>query len=225
MYFLSECPFRTKFFDRALIEARIARVKQQIETKKKAKFAAQQKEVCYNQTIQHHQLLQKILANALEEHDHHLPIETRPSLTGKHDLTQLLATTPDLVFKKIELLIQQRIDSDQPFNSQELEHIHQLIVRLPRDQVEQFVSNALQQLKNEVQTIQKLDREKQPYVFQQHIEDQQNVIEYHSTQKQRAEQLTKKKDQLELQTREAEVRLVRRVRELYADRAVQSALV
>jgi hypothetical protein len=179
-----------------------------------------QKSSQYNQLIRQHKLLQKLLR---EETPKNTPIETRPSFTGKHDLTQLLATTPDLVCKKIELLIQQRISTQDALNLQELEHINHLIARLPMDQVDQFVSSLLQQLKSETKTIQLPD--KQYYEFRQNIEDQQKVIEYHSNQKQRANDLKQKKDQLELETREAEIRLVRRVRELYADRAVQSALM
>jgi hypothetical protein len=218
---LSKCPFSTEFFF-CNLESRISHIKQQIETKKKAKTNLKQKEIQYNQAIRHHKLLQKLLTKEIPGLSNTTYVETRAGSTGKHDLTQLLATTPDLVCKKIEILIQQRLDSDESLNAQHFQHIHHLIARLPTNQVNEFVSSFSEQLKHELHTIPVPEEQ---YEFQQNIEDQQEAIEHISSQKQRAKELTKRKDQLELETREAEIRLVRRVRELYADPAVQSALV
>lgn len=197
------------------VESQIAQVQAQIDARKSSIHDIKRKQTQYKSTKQK-QLHSEPISNELKV--------TSPSVmtSGRRDLTQLLPTTPEMICKKLELYIKRQFEKQQLINATEISQIKQLINRLPekhdKRQSNQMVDLLLCQVKD-----MSIEKEKYDYKVLE-TQEYKEIEEYESTQRVKINQLSKRKEDLEIETRDAETNLIRRIRELYADPVVQSGV-
>jgi hypothetical protein len=153
-------------------------------------------------------------------------VPARPiPMTGKRDLSKLLSTTPEMICSKLEELIQSQHALGRVPTLTDLSQITQMIARLPDSQNMQQFGNLTPHLLTD---LQKFKANSQSYNNSGHHdidrEKEQYILDYHAHRNAKVEELNKRKGQLELECRNAEESLTRRVKELHADPLVQSAL-
>lgn len=153
----------------------------------------------------------------------HKPDASNPSilLGRRRDLIQLLPTTPDMICKKLEFYIKRQFEMQKFISEAEIKQIKHLIDRLPekhdKQHTHQMVNALLQQVNNM--------RQPENHVFQiLETKEYEDIQANASKQKQEIEQLTERKDELELKIRESESALIQRIREVHVDPVVQSAV-
>lgn len=197
------------------VESQIAQVRTQIDTRKSSIHNIKRKQIQYKRTKQK-QLHIEPISNELKV------TSSSVMVSGRRDLTQLLPTTPEMICKKLELYIKRQFEKQQFINATEISQIKQLINRLPekhdKRQSNQMVDLLLCQVKD-----MGVKKEKYDYKVLE-TQEYKEIEKYESTQKIKIQQLSKRKEDLEIETRDAETNLIRRIRELHADPAVQSAI-
>lgn len=197
------------------VESEIAHTRAQIQVKKNSTDALRRKQAQYR-SIQPIQPQKQPLSRKSDV--------SSPSilLRRRRDLTQLLPTTPDMVCKKLEFYIKRQFELQKFISETEIDQIKHLIDRLPekhdKQQTFQMVNALLQQVK---QMREPMRRDFQVLETKEY----KDIESFASKQKEKIEQLIKRRDELELKIKESETSLIQRVRELYTDPVVQSAVV
>ncbi|KAI8979825.1 hypothetical protein BDF20DRAFT_534905 [Mycotypha africana] len=219
------------------LELQICYVQKQLDQKRKSILQNRQKEDYFDKLCHHHayyqQQLTKLLSSA--EKNNQESINNRPTTPtgGKRDLAEILGTTPDVFSKKIEQIIEQQLKSKQMASERELLQIQQLLDRLPRND-STIVSTFNRVLKRLIAEMEGLkvndDNYITPRVNKEITSEQQTITErdktmYQLEHRKKMNALLNKKEKLESEARTVERQLIRRVRELHSDPAVQSALV
>ncbi|CAO0794855.1 unnamed protein product [Mucor circinelloides] len=212
-----ECKKRNeqKIIDLKSLESEIAHTRAQIELKKNSTDALRRKQAQYR-SIQPIQPQKQPLSRKSDV--------SSPSilLRRRRDLTQLLPTTPDMVCKKLEFYIKRQFKLQKFISETEIDQIKHLIDRLPekhdKQQTYQMVNALLQQVK---QMREPMRRDFQVLETKEY----KDIESFASKQKEKIEQLIKRRDELESKIKESETNLIQRVRELYTDPVVQSAVV
>ncbi|KAI9486334.1 MAG: hypothetical protein EXX96DRAFT_548688 [Benjaminiella poitrasii] len=208
------------------LESRISKIQQQIKNKKKTLSGIKEKESQYNRQLREHQRkYQKETENEETVLDHDFSEEPEYSI-GKRDLLQMVPTTPEIILKKTMSLIEQQYNEQEPISSENTTQIKVLLDRLPKEQNE-FWNGYIEQWIREAGKITVLEKdgiENKFYNFDQQ-QQRQKILRHYSKQIETIQELLKRKTQLELETREAEMNIVRRIKELHSDPNVQSALI
>ncbi|CEP13764.1 hypothetical protein [Parasitella parasitica] len=192
----------------------------QIEQKQIAVKEVKRKQSCYQSIKQaqshNQQQQQELLVDELH------PKSPLTLISGRRDLTQLLPTTPEMICKKLELYIKRQYERQAFINEKEILQVRQLINRLPekhdKQQAHQMVDALLRQLQNV-----SVDKAKYEYKIRDTAEYKE-IERYEMAQRAKIRELLQRKDDLERETKDAETNLIRRIRELYADPVVQSAI-
>ncbi|OAD09032.1 hypothetical protein MUCCIDRAFT_159197 [Mucor lusitanicus CBS 277.49] len=126
-----------------------------------------------------------------------------------------------MICKKLEFYIKRQFEMQKFISEAEIKQIKHLIDRLPekhdKQHTHQMVNALLQQVNNM--------RQPENHVFQiLETKEYEDIQANASKQKQEIEQLTERKDELELKIRESESALIQRIREVHVDPVVQSAV-
>lgn len=195
-----------------LVESRILDIQNEIKSKQTSVDQLKQTTRQYNLLIKSNVEFQKSASYIITE-----PKAQRPSTSsGRRDLTQLVATTPEKICRKIESLIEK-----QAFTNQDLAQIKNLIEHLPNKHDKQQFITMVEGLKSKAETI---DIDTTKYKTE-NIKDSlsyQSVLDYLEDQRLRIKELTKRKDDLQIKTSIAEQQLIQRVRQLYKEPEIQS---
>lgn len=142
---------------------------------------------------------------------------------GRHDLTQLIAITPEKICKKIEALLLKQAEQNQAISEDELVQIKNLIERLSdKHDIQQFTL-LVEGIQSKLETID-IDPTKYETENVKSSLKYQSLLDYLGDQNQRIEELTTRKNELQLQTEKAESYLIKRIRQLYQDHELQSML-
>ncbi|KAI9360256.1 hypothetical protein BD770DRAFT_442224 [Pilaira anomala] len=209
----NECKIRSEKQLLAIrkLESEIAKANQLILEKRKWKLAIKEKNA---------------LCRKLTEQQNAYPIEkfkskqwTKPVIGGKRDLGLLLAITPEKICKGIEYLLRSRTFFHLSFDGEQLDNIRQSIKKLNDPYNPEHPDKLLQEL------IASLPRITQVSENDTIDHEKERVLsEFYLHRKSKVADLKAKKQELEKRCKHSETTLLHRIRELYHDREVQSAL-
>lgn len=148
-------------------------------------------------------------------------------VNGRRDLSKLLAATPEQICNKLEQLIISQKNSGQAPSSDELSNMQQWISRLTNPTDKEEYNNFIQHLMKDLEKVQ--DNHVQKYINTRVDDDvsrdkQVIIREYHAHRINKIQQLSTRREQLDVDCKQVEVALSSRVKELHADPQIQSAL-
>lgn len=196
------------------VESRLRHTRAQIEAKKNSVDALRQKQTQYRRAPP---------TPTQKQPTSNRSDAASPSLLHRRrrDLTQLLPTTPDMICKKLEFYIKRQFETQKFISGAEVSQVKQLIDRLPEKHDKQQTHRMANALLHQVRQM----RKPQACVFRiLETAEYKDIEAFTSKQKQVIEQLTERKDTLELNIREAESALIQRIRQVHVDPVVQSAV-
>lgn len=196
------------------VESRLRHTRAQIEAKKNSVEALRQRQAQYRSAPP---------TPSQKQPPSNRSDAASPSMLHRRrrDLTQLLPTTPDMICKKLEFYIKRQFEMQKFISGAEISQIKQLIDRLPEKHDKQQTHRMANALLHQVKQLRK------PQACTFHIletTEYKDIETFASKQKQDIKQLTERKDELELNMREAESALIQRIRQVHVDPVVQSAV-
>ncbi|KAI7907047.1 uncharacterized protein BX663DRAFT_494642 [Cokeromyces recurvatus] len=178
------------------IESQIAKVQHQIDSKRKSILRIKETESYYGKLLHEHKIKYQKKTINKEITSDLATVEEPVFYTGKRDLLQVLSATPEVILKKIIALIEQQYSTQNLASSEEITQIKILLDRLS-DEHSTFWNKYIDEWIKEMKEVTVIDKD----------------------------EIKNMKKELELETREAEMNIVRRIKELHSDPNVQAALI
>lgn len=199
-------------------------MRQQVEEKRESNIRLKRQHELIKQMTLQQANYQKLIFDKQQQQQEQ-PTVPLP-ITGKRELTQLLALTPEKICAKLEDLLRNQTFPVDISTSSELALIRKMMDRLPdptnKDQYDGIIRQLLQELEK-LKAAAAAARTEDVYDIDSN-EKIKSIMEYLNYRKRKVKELSSRNDQLAAECQETEKLLAQRVESLHNDPAIQHAL-
>lgn len=213
---------RIKVVFYSYVETHIVKARQQVEEKRKFNTQLKRRHQLIKQmTLQQANYQKLVFDKQKDQPELKVPLP----VTGRRELTQLLALTPEKICTKLEDLLRNQTSKVDILTSSELAQIRKLMDRLPDPSNKDQYDVIIRKLLEEIEKLKHIPQARVENVYDMNNNEKiQSIMEYLKYRKRKVKELSTRNDQLVLECQEAEKLLAQRVESLQNDPSVQHAL-
>lgn len=201
-------------------------MRQQVEEKRESNIRLKRQHELIKQMTLQQANYQKLVFDKQQQQDQPAEHKVVPlPITGKRELTQLLALTPEKICTKLEDLLRNHTSKVDMLTSSELAPIRKLMDRLPDPTNKDQYDSIMRQLLGELEKLKHAPKAHADGVYDIDSNEKiKSIMEYLNYRKRKVKELSTRNEQLAAECQETEKILAQRVESLQSDPAIQHAL-